>query len=109
MNKQINLVINGKGGVGNSFFATNFVQYLKDSGIAHCAIDSDHENAILKRFIAVATPDVAKTLLPLSRDAAIARCLPCATPPQAPPRSSCRQRVITAVCSESLTPLQLGA
>jgi hypothetical protein len=35
---------------------------LKDCGIAHCAIDSDHENAILKRFIAVATPDVAKTL-----------------------------------------------
>jgi hypothetical protein len=38
---------------------------LKDCGIAHWAIDSDHENAILKRFIAVATPDVAKTLLPL--------------------------------------------
>ena len=34
MNKQINLVINGKGGVGKSFFATNFVQYLKDCGIA---------------------------------------------------------------------------
>ncbi len=60
--KQINLVINGKGGVGKSFFASNFVQYLRDCGIAHCAIDSDHENAILKRFIAVATPDVAKTL-----------------------------------------------
>ena len=30
MAKQINLVINGKGGVGKSFFATNFVQYLKD-------------------------------------------------------------------------------
>ena len=26
MAKQINLVINGKGGVGKSFFATNFVQ-----------------------------------------------------------------------------------
>ena len=50
MNKQINLVINGKGGVGKSFFATNFVQYLKDCGIAHCAIDSDHENSTLKRF-----------------------------------------------------------
>jgi MinD-like ATPase involved in chromosome partitioning or flagellar assembly len=50
MNKQINLIINGKGGVGKSFFATNFVQYLKDSGIAHCAIDSDHENSTLKRF-----------------------------------------------------------
>ena len=33
MTKQINLVINGKGGVGKSFFATNFVQYLKDRGI----------------------------------------------------------------------------
>jgi hypothetical protein len=50
MNKQINLVINGKGGVGKSFFATNLVQYLKDCGIAHCAIDSDHENSTLKRF-----------------------------------------------------------
>ncbi len=59
MSKQINLVINGKGGVEKSFFASNFVQYLKDCGIAHCAIDSDRENAILKRFIAAATPDVA--------------------------------------------------
>jgi CO dehydrogenase nickel-insertion accessory protein CooC1 len=109
VSKQINLVINGKGGVGKSFFASNFVQYLRDCGIAHCAIDSEHENAFLKRFIALATPDVAKTLLPLSRDAAIARCLPFAAPPQAPPRPSFRQRVITAVCSESLTRLQLGA
>jgi hypothetical protein len=50
MAKQINLVINGKGGLGKSFFATNFVQYLKDRGIAHRAIDSDHENSTLKRF-----------------------------------------------------------
>src|SRR6516165_6085318 len=50
MNKQINLIINGKGGVGKSFFAVNFVQYLKDCGIAYCAIDSDHENSTLKRF-----------------------------------------------------------
>jgi MinD-like ATPase involved in chromosome partitioning or flagellar assembly len=28
MSKQINLVINGRGGVGKSFFATNFGQYL---------------------------------------------------------------------------------
>lgn len=35
MSKQINLVINGKRGVGKSFFASNFVQYLKDCGIAH--------------------------------------------------------------------------
>jgi cellulose biosynthesis protein BcsQ len=33
MQKQINLVLNGKGGVGKSFFATNFVQYLKDQQI----------------------------------------------------------------------------
>ena len=50
MSKQINLVINGKGGVGKSFFATNFVQYLKDRGHDHRAIDSDHENSTLKRF-----------------------------------------------------------
>jgi DNA replication protein DnaC len=50
MNKQINLIINGKGGVGKSFFATNFLQYLKDSGIEHRAIGSDHENSTLKRF-----------------------------------------------------------
>ena len=50
MAKQINLVINGKGGVGKSFFATNFVQYLKDRGSAHRAIDSDHENSTLKRL-----------------------------------------------------------
>ena len=50
MTKQINLVINGKGGVGKSFFATNFVQYLKDGRIAHRAFDTDHENSTLKRF-----------------------------------------------------------
>ena len=50
MSKQINLVINGKGGVGKSFVATNIVQYLKDRRIVHRAIDSDHENSTLKRF-----------------------------------------------------------
>jgi len=35
MSKQINVVINGKGSVGRNFFASNFVQYLKDCGIAH--------------------------------------------------------------------------
>jgi hypothetical protein len=54
MNKQINLVINGKGGVGKSFFATNLVQYLKDGCIAHRAFDTDHENSTLKRFHAAA-------------------------------------------------------
>ncbi len=75
MNKQINPIINGKGGGGKSFFATNFVQYLRDCGIAHCAIDSDHENAILKRFISVATPDVAKTLNFLRPGFSVARLL----------------------------------
>jgi hypothetical protein len=50
MSKQINLVINGKGGVGKSFFSTNLVQYFKDSRIAHRALDTDHENSTLKRF-----------------------------------------------------------
>ncbi|MGI8438181.1 MAG: hypothetical protein ACR2NX_15000 [Chthoniobacterales bacterium] len=54
MSKQINLVINGKGGAGKSFFATNFVQYLKDCAVAQRAIDSDHENSPLKRFPAAA-------------------------------------------------------
>ncbi len=48
--KKLILILNGKGGVGKSFFAVNFVQYLKDKGIAHVAIDSDNENSTLKRF-----------------------------------------------------------
>jgi len=48
--KRLDLIINGKGGVGKSFFAVNFVQFLKDKGIAHVAIDSDNENSTLKRF-----------------------------------------------------------
>jgi CO dehydrogenase nickel-insertion accessory protein CooC1 len=62
MNKQINLIINGKGGVGKSFFATNSVQYLKDARIAHRAADSERENSTIKRFTAVATPYLAKIL-----------------------------------------------
>jgi hypothetical protein len=50
MKKQIDLILNGKGGVGKSFFATNFVQYLKDHQIEHVAIDTDNENSTLKRF-----------------------------------------------------------
>jgi hypothetical protein len=50
MQKQFNAVINGKGGVGKSFFAVNFVQYLKDNGVAHIAVDTDNENSTLKRF-----------------------------------------------------------
>lgn len=50
MNRQINLVINGKGGVGKSFVATNLVQYFKDRELVHQAIDTDHENSTLMRF-----------------------------------------------------------
>lgn len=50
MRKLINLILNGKGGVGKSFFATNFVQYLKDQQMPHIAIDTDNENSTLKRF-----------------------------------------------------------
>jgi hypothetical protein len=50
MSQQINLVINGKGGVGKSFVATNLVQYFKDRQLVHLAIDTDHENSTLKRF-----------------------------------------------------------
>lgn len=50
MQKQIDLIINGKGGVGKSFFATNFVQYLKDQKMPHVAFDTDNENSTLKRF-----------------------------------------------------------
>lgn len=50
MKNQLNLVINGKGGVGKSFFAVNFVQYLKDRQVPHLAFDTDNENSTLKRF-----------------------------------------------------------
>jgi len=50
MQKKFNTIINGKGGVGKSFFAVNFVQYLKDNGILHTAVDTDNENSTLKRF-----------------------------------------------------------
>jgi hypothetical protein len=48
--KRLDLILNGKGGVGKSFFAVNFVQFLKDKGIPHVAIDSDNENSTLNRF-----------------------------------------------------------
>ena len=48
--KRLDLILNGKGGVGKSFFAVSFVQFLKDKSIAHVAIDSDNENSTLKRF-----------------------------------------------------------
>ena len=48
--KRLDLILNGKGGVGKSFFCVNFVQFLKDKAIPHVAIDSDNENSTLKRF-----------------------------------------------------------
>jgi hypothetical protein len=50
MQRQLNLILNGKGGVGKSFFAVNFIQYLKDQQIQRIAIDTDNENSTLKRF-----------------------------------------------------------
>jgi GTPase SAR1 family protein len=50
MQRQITLVLNGKGGVGKSFFAVNFVQYLIDQQVPHIAFDTDNENSTLKRF-----------------------------------------------------------
>jgi len=50
MIKRLDLILNGKGGVGKSFFAVNFVQYLKDKAILHAACDCDNENSTLKRF-----------------------------------------------------------
>ncbi len=50
MQKHINLILNGKGGVGKSFFATNFVQFLKDQKMPYAAFDTDNENSTLKRF-----------------------------------------------------------
>jgi len=48
--KRLNLILNGKGGVGKSFFATNLVQFLKDQSVEHVAFDTDNENSTLKRF-----------------------------------------------------------
>src|ERR1700722_18092532 len=48
--KRLDLILTGKGGVGKSFFAVNFVQFLKDRGIAHNAIDSDNVSSTLKLF-----------------------------------------------------------
>src|SRR4030095_1865187 len=50
MSKQLNLVINGKGGVGKIFFTVNFLTYLLDQRISHVAVDTDHENSTLMRF-----------------------------------------------------------
>ena len=50
MTKQLNLILNGKGGVGKSFFAVNFVQALKDRRLPHRAADTDDENSTLLRF-----------------------------------------------------------
>jgi hypothetical protein len=58
MAKQINLVISGKS-LGKNFFATNFVQYLKDRGIPHRAINSDSRRREIDRiFIVTETRDL---------------------------------------------------
>ena len=50
MKKRLDLILNGKGGVGKSFFAVNFIQHLKDRRVKHVAVDTDNENSTLKRF-----------------------------------------------------------
>jgi len=50
MKRQLNLILNGKGGVGKSFFAVNLVQFFKDRGTPLIVYDSDNENSTLKRF-----------------------------------------------------------
>jgi hypothetical protein len=50
MTKRLDLIFNGKGGVGKSFFAVNFVQYLKDKNVQFVACDCDNENSTLRRF-----------------------------------------------------------
>lgn len=50
MTKRLDLIFNGKGGVGKSFFAVNFIQYLKDKNIQFTACDCDNENSTLKRL-----------------------------------------------------------
>lgn len=50
MKRHIDLVLNAKGGVGKSFFAVNFVQFLKDRKVEHLAVDTDNANSTLKRF-----------------------------------------------------------
>ena len=50
MTKQLNLILNGKGGVGKSFFAVNLVQALKERRLPHRAADTDDENSTLLRF-----------------------------------------------------------
>ena len=50
MKKRLILILNGKGGVGKSFFAVHFVQYLKDHQIAHAAFVMDAELLDLAPF-----------------------------------------------------------
>jgi hypothetical protein len=50
MKRQLSLILNGKGGVGKSFFAVNLVQFLKDKAVPFVACDTDNENSTLKRF-----------------------------------------------------------
>jgi CobQ/CobB/MinD/ParA nucleotide binding domain len=61
MPKRIDFIMNGKGGVGKSFFATHFAQALKDHSMQPYLIDTDCTNSTLKRFHAEADfVDLAK-------------------------------------------------
>lgn len=62
--KRLILILNGKGGVGKSFFAVNLAQFFKDQQIAHRLFDSDNENSTLKRF----HPDAGFIDLSLGRE-----------------------------------------
>ena len=48
--KRLILILNGKGGVGKSTFATHLIQFYKDLGAAHRSVDTDNENSTLKRY-----------------------------------------------------------
>jgi len=58
MNKQINLIINGKGGGGKSFFPTTFVRGSRDRRSLRRAVDSDRERkSTIERVNAAASPN----------------------------------------------------
>lgn len=50
MTKRLVIVLNGKGGIGKSFFTTNFVQFLKNRTQLHHTNDTDNKNSTLKRY-----------------------------------------------------------
>jgi chloramphenicol 3-O-phosphotransferase len=48
MKKRLVLILNGKGGVGKSFFAVSFIQYLKDRPFPHVAFWSFQFGAVFR-------------------------------------------------------------